>query len=59
MAQAVSIATATPNPMADPTSPYFLHPSESPGLLLVASVLTKIQLSYVEQGYDRSIGCKE
>ena len=39
-AQAVNAANIAPNPMADPTSPYFLHPGESPGLLLVSSVLT-------------------
>ena len=29
------------NVMADPNSPLFLHPSESPGLMLVGSPLTE------------------
>ena len=38
-AQALNAANLAPNPMAYPASPYFLHPGESPGLLLVSSVL--------------------
>ena len=40
-AQAQNAAILAPNPMADPASPYFLHLGESPGLLLVSSVLTE------------------
>ena len=33
------------NPFADPLSPFFLHPSEHPGLVLVASPLTESNYS--------------
>ena len=38
-AQALNAANLVSNLMADPASPYFLHPGESLGLLLVSNVL--------------------
>ena len=33
------------NPLMDPLSPFFLHPSESPGIVLVSSPLTELNYS--------------
>ena len=34
------MANPNPNPAMDPSSPYFVHPSEAPGTSLVPTVLT-------------------